>query len=107
MIALRHLAERQTMLRFIIAIVATFELAYFYVELPFSLSKMIDLNARWFNILSGLCMVVFAPVLTLAAFALAAMGRRLGLAAILLAVAPLVYWAPFFAFFVGIMIYGF
>ena len=68
---------------------------------------MIDLNARWFNILSGLCMAVFAPLLAVAALALAAMARRLGVAAILLAVAPLVYWSPFIAFFIGIMIYGF
>lgn len=93
------------MLRFVIAIIATLELAYFYTDLPFPLAKMIDLKARWFNILSGLCMAVFAPLL--AALALAAMGRRLGVAAILLAVAPLVYWSPFIAFFIGIMIYGF
>ncbi len=51
------------MLRFVIAIIATLELAYFYTDLPFPLAKMIDLNARWFNILSGLCMAVFAPLL--------------------------------------------
>jgi hypothetical protein len=77
------------MLRFVIAIIATLELAYFYTDLPFPLAKMIDLNARWFNILLGLYMAVFAPLLAVAALALAAMGRRLGVAAILLAVAGL------------------
>jgi len=50
---------------------------------------------------------VFAPLLALAAFALAAMGRRLGLAAILLGLAPLVYWLPIITFFIAMMIYGF
>jgi hypothetical protein len=95
------------MLRVVIAIAATLELAYFYTEMPFPFGKMLDLNARWFDILSGLCVAVFAPLLALAAFVLAAMGRRLGVAAILLGVAPLVYWAPVIAFFIGIMIYGF
>ena len=95
------------MLRFVIAIAATLELAYFYTEMPFPLAKMIDLNARWFNILSGLCMAVFAPLLAAAALTLAAMGRRLGIAGILLAAAPVVYWSPVIAFFIGMMIYGF
>ena len=95
------------MLRVFITVIATLELAYFYTEMPFSLVKMIDLSAGWFNVLSGLCMAVFAPLMAVAALALAARGRRLGLAAILLGVAPLVYWSPFIAFFVAMMIYGF
>jgi hypothetical protein len=75
--------------------------------MPFPLVKMIDPSAGWFNILSALCMAVFAPLLAIAALTLAAMGRRLGLAAILLAAAPVVYWSPIIAFFIGIMIYGF
>ncbi len=90
-------------LRFVIAVAATIELAYFYIEMPFPLGKMIDLNGRWFNILSGLCVAVVAPLLAVAALALAAMGRQFGLAGILLGVAPLVYWAPIIAFAVGIM----
>ncbi len=95
------------MLRVVIAIAATIELAYFYIELPFPLHKMIDFSGRWFDILSGLCMAVFAPLITLAALALAAMGRRLGLAGILLAVAPAVYWAPLLAFVAAMLIRGF
>jgi hypothetical protein len=95
------------MLRVFIAVIATLELVYFYAEMPFPLAKMIDFNARWFDILSALCVAVFAPLLALAALTLAAMGRRLGLAAILLGVAPLVYWLPIIAFFIGMMIYGF
>ena len=94
------------MLRVFIAVIATLELVYFYAEMPFPLSKMLDLNARWFNILSGLCVAVVAPLLAVAALTLAAMGRRLGLAAILLGVAPVVYWSPVIAFFIGRMIYG-
>jgi hypothetical protein len=95
------------MLRVFIAVIATLELVYFYAEMPFPLAKMIDLNARWFDILSALCVAVFAPLLALAALTLAAMGRRLGLAAILLGVAPVVYWLPIITFFVAMMIYGF
>jgi hypothetical protein len=95
------------MLRFAIAVAATIELAYFYTELPFSLGKMIDFSARWSNVLSGLCMAVFAPLLSIAALGLAAVGWRPGVAAILLGVAPLVYWSPMIAFFMAIMIHGF
>ena len=96
-----------TLIRVFIAVIATLVLVYFYAEIPFPLVKMIDLHARWFDILSALCVAVFAPLLALAALALAAMGRRLGLAAILLGVAPVVYWSPFIAFFIGMMIDGF
>ena len=103
------------MLRVFIAVIATLELMYFYAEMPFPVSRMLDLNARWFNILSGLCVAVVAPLLAVAvvapllavaALTLAAMGRRLGLAAILLGVAPVVYWSPVIGFFIGRMIYG-
>jgi hypothetical protein len=99
-------AARTGMLRVFSAVIATLELMYFYAEMPFPFSRMLDLNARWFNILSGLCVAVVAPLLAVAAPTLAAMGRRLGLAAILLGVAPVVYWSPVIGFFIGRMIYG-
>ena len=95
------------LIRFIIAVAATLELAYFIIELPFPLGKMLDPAGRWFDILSGLCMAVVAPLLALAAAGRAAMDRRPGVAAILLGVAPLVYWAPLIAAVTGFMIYGF
>ena len=67
---------------------------------------MIDLSAGWFNILSGLCMAVFAPPWRCGAGARGD-GAPARLAAILLAAAPVVYWSPFIAFFIGMMIYGF
>jgi len=95
------------LIRLAIAVAATLELAYFYTEMPFSFGTMLSLNARWFNILSGYCMAVFAPLIAVAALVLAAMNRRPGVAAILLAVAPVVYWSPMIAFMIGIIIYGF
>ncbi len=92
------------LLRVVIAVIATLELAYFYIEMPFSFGKMLSLDTQWFNILSGYTMAMFAPLIALAALALAAAGRRLGVAAILLAVAPLVYWAPLVAEFIALMI---
>ena len=94
------------MLRFVIAIAATLELAYFFIEMPFRFGKMVSLNAAWFNILSGYCMAVFAPLIALAALGLAATGRRLGAAGILLGVAPLVYWAPLVAGMVALFARG-
>ena len=94
------------MLRAAIAVIAALELAYFASNMPLQFEVMFDLDARWFNILSALCVAVFAPLLAIAAMVLASMGRRLGLATALLGVAPFVHWAPLIAFAVGIMIYG-
>lgn len=99
--------RKSAMLRVVIAVAATIELTYFYIELPFPLHKMIDFGGRWFDILSGLCMAVFAPAIALAALALAATTRRFKPAGILLAVAPAVYWTPMLAFAVAKLVRGF
>ncbi len=81
------------MLRVLIAVAATVELAYFYIELPVPLHRMIGFSGRWSDILPGLCMAVLAPLIALTAMAFAAAGRFKP-AGILLAVAPVVYWTP-------------
>jgi hypothetical protein len=62
---------------------------------------------QWFNVLSALGEGVFGPVLALSAIALSATNQRLPLAAILVILAAVIYAAPFAAFFIAIMIYGF
>jgi len=94
------------MLRFAIAITATIELAYFLTELPYPLRKMIHPADRGFDLLSMLCMVFVAPLLAVAAIALVAMGWRTRAAAILLGVAPLVYWTPALAVFIARLMKG-
>lgn len=98
------------MLRIVIVALAVIELVYFfaYGNMPLQWEILLPpVGVSWFNIVSALAVAVFAPLLALAAIALAAMGRRLGIAIALLFVAPLVFWAPVIAFTVAIMIYGF
>jgi hypothetical protein len=98
------------MLRIVIVVLAVLELVWFfaYGDMPLQWEILLPpVGVSWFNILSALAVAVFAPLLALAAIALAATGRRLGVAIALLCVAPLVYWAPVIAFTVAIMIYGF
>jgi len=64
-------------------------------------------EAQWFNLLSALGEGVFGPVLALSAIALSAINQRLPLAAFLVILAAVIYVAPFAAFFIAIMIYGF
>jgi hypothetical protein len=64
-------------------------------------------EARWFNVLSALGEGVLGPVLALSAIALSATNQRLLLAAILAILAAIIYVAPFAAFFIAIVIYGF
>lgn len=64
-------------------------------------------EARWFNVLSALGEGLLGPALALVAIALSATNQRLSLAAILAILAAVVYVAPFAAFFIAIMIYGF
>jgi hypothetical protein len=64
-------------------------------------------EARWFNVLSALGEAVLGPVLALSAISLSVTNQRLLLAAILAILAAVIYVAPFAAFFVAIMIYGF
>jgi hypothetical protein len=64
-------------------------------------------EARWFDVLSALCEGVLGPVLALSAIALSVTNQRPLLAAILAILAAVMYVAPFAAFFIAIMIYGF
>jgi hypothetical protein len=64
-------------------------------------------EAQWFNLLSALGEGIFGPLLALSAIALSTANQRLALAAILVTLAAVIYAAPFAAFFIAIMIYGF
>jgi hypothetical protein len=64
-------------------------------------------DAQCFNVLSASGEGIFGPVLALSAIALSATNRRLSLATILVILAAVIYVAPFAAFFIAIMIYGF
>ena len=64
-------------------------------------------EARWFDVLSALCEGALGPVLALSAIALSVTNQRPLLAAILAILAAVMYVAPFAAFFIAIMIYGF
>jgi hypothetical protein len=64
-------------------------------------------KARWFDVLSALCEGALGPVLALSAIALSVTNQRPLLAAILAILAAVMYVAPFAAFFIAIMIYGF
>jgi hypothetical protein len=64
-------------------------------------------EAQWFNVLSALCEGVLGPVLALSAIALSVTNQRLLLATIVAILAAVTYVAPFAAFSIGIIIYGF
>src|SRR5262249_52313286 len=64
-------------------------------------------DVRWFDVLSALGEGVFGPVLAFSAIALSLTNQRLLLATILAILAAVIYVAPFAAFFIAIMIYGF
>jgi hypothetical protein len=59
------------------------------------------------QLLSALCEGVLGPVLARSAIALSVINQRLLLATVLAMLAAIIYVAPFAAFFIGIMIYGF
>ena len=64
-------------------------------------------DVAWFNLLFALGNGVIVPLCALAAAGLAIAGKRLGLAGILLCIAPAVYVLPVVAFGIGVAIYGF
>jgi hypothetical protein len=97
-----------SVLRAVIVIVAAFSIWEFSDGLVLAWKTVAaPTEARWFNVLSALGEGVFGPVLALAAIALSATNQRLLLATILAILAAVIYVAPFAAFFIAIMIYGF
>jgi hypothetical protein len=95
-------------LRIVIAIVAGFLIWAFSDGFVLAWNTLAaPKEAQWFNVLSALGEGVFGPVLALSAIALSATNQRLPLAAILVVLAAVIYVAPFVAFFIAIMIYGF
>jgi hypothetical protein len=75
--------------------------------MPLALEVFVEGDVKWFDTLFALATGVVGPLCALAAGALAIANRRLGLAGILLAVAPVIYWSPSIAFAIAVMIYGF
>jgi hypothetical protein len=95
-------------LRIVIIIVAGFSIWEFSDGLLLAWETLAEpTEARWFDVLSALCEGVLGPVLALSAIALSVANQRLLLAAILAILAAVMYIAPFAAFFIAIMIYGF
>ncbi len=95
-------------LRIVIIVVAGFSIWQFSDGFLLAWETLADpTKARWFNVLSALGEGLLGPVLALAAIALSATNQRLFLAAILAILAAAIYVAPFAAFFIAIMIYGF
>ena len=95
-------------LRILIIIVAVFSIWEFSDGFFLAWETLADpMEARWFNVLSALGEGLIGPVLALSAIVLSLMNRRLLLATILTVLAAVIYIAPFAAFFIGIMIYGF
>ena len=95
-------------LRIAMIAVVALEIWYFSGGLPLAYEILAhSFDSRWFNVLFAFCEGVIAPLMGLAAAGLCIAGRRLGLAAILLGVAPIFYMMGAIAFTIGIMIYGF
>jgi hypothetical protein len=94
--------------RIVIIVVAGFSIWQFSDGLLLAWKTLAEpTEARWFNVLSASGEGVLGPVLALSAIALSATNQRLLLAAILAILAVVIYVAPFAAFFIAIMIYGF
>jgi hypothetical protein len=105
-----HMRERSTtgILRIVIAIAAGFLIWEFSDGFLLAWETLAEpTEARWFNVLSALGEGLLAPMLAVSAIALSATNQRPFLAGILVILAAVIYAAPFVAFFIGIMIYGF
>jgi hypothetical protein len=95
-------------LRIIIIIVAGFSIWEFSDGFLLAWETLAEPSeSQWFNVLSALCEGVLGPALALSAIALSVTNQRLLMAAILAMLAAVTYVAPFAAFFIAIMIYGF
>ena len=95
-------------LRIALVVIAAIEIYWFSDSYGLAFGTLTHpFEARWFDVASALASGMIAPLTAIAAAGLAVAGKRLGLAAILLGVAPVVYLLPVIAFFIAIMIYGF
>jgi hypothetical protein len=93
-----------------IAIVVIAALALYWFRDGYALSwEMLapPYEGPWFNYLFAFGNGVIVPLSAIAAAGLAIAGKRLGLAAILLVVAAIVYALPVVTMIIGVMIYGF
>lgn len=96
-------------LRIAIVVIAAFELYWFRDGYELSWETLAPPwgEGPWFNLLFALGNGVIVPLCALVAAGLAIANRRLGLAMILLCIAPAVYLLPVIAFGIGVAIYGF
>jgi hypothetical protein len=97
----------QWLLRAAIAILAALEIYWFSDNFQLAIETFADPDPLSINLVSAITDLIVAPGLALAAIGLCIAGRRLGLAAILMLLAPLVYLWHVFAFAIAVMIYGF
>lgn len=79
------------LLRSLILAAALLELLHFTDGMPLAVELLAGGGLKWFDLLFALATGIAGPLCALAAGALAIANRRLGLAAILLAVAPAIY----------------
>jgi hypothetical protein len=86
---------------------ALLELLHFMDGVPLALELLAGGGLKWFDLLFALATGIVGPLCAIAAGGLAIANRRLGLAGILLVVAPVIYWSPSIAFAIAVMIYGF
>jgi hypothetical protein len=95
-------------LRIAIVAIAALELYWFSDGYRLSFDTLAyPFGIEWFNLLFAIGNGVIAPLCALAAAGLAIAGKRPGLAAILLCVAPVIYLIPVISFGISVMIYGF
>ena len=96
------------MLRILIVIIAALELFWFSGAYAISFEMLAPpWNAHWYDYLFAVGNGIVVPLCALAAGVLAILGKRLGLAAILLVVAAIVYILPGLSSVIAVMIYGF
>lgn len=97
----------QWLLRAILALLAGLEIYWFSESFSLAAEILLDPGPPWFNVLSAFTDLIVAPALALAAIGLCIADRRIGLAAILVAAAPLVFLWHVLVFMIAVMIYGF
>ena len=97
----------QWLLRAAIATLAALEIYWFSENFKLAVEILLDPKPAWFSLLSAITDLIVAPALALAAIGLCLLGRRLGLATILVATAPLVFLWSALVFAITVMIYGF
>ncbi len=90
--------------RLAIVALALYNLWDFLDWLPFRLP---DITGTFYSLQNSMFVYIINPLSSVAAIVLAAMGKRLKLAAFLAAVPHIYFWLGVLAFAIGVMMYGF